>query len=47
MTKIPGIHTGCDNITTPTTNARLVLGTNGMLLIERDGVRYTLTGCRL
>ena len=47
MTKTPGIHTGCDNITTPTTNARLVLGTNGMLLIERDGVRYTLTGSRL
>ena len=47
LSKVQKNATGCDNITAPTTNARLVLGTNGMLLIERDGVRYTLTGSRL
>lgn len=47
MTKVPATPTGCDNITTPTTNARLVLGANGMIYIVRDGIRYALTGNRL
>lgn len=47
LSKVEKIPTGCDNITTPATKARLVLGINGMLYIERDGVRYTLTGNRL
>lgn len=46
LSEVQGTPTGCDNITTPTTNARLMLQ-NGMIFIERDGVRYTLTGSRL
>lgn len=46
LSEVQSTPTGCDNITTPTTNARLMLQ-NGMIFIERDGVRYTLTGCRL
>ena len=46
LSEVERTPTGCDNITTPTTNARLVLH-NGMILIERDGLRYTLTGARL
>ena len=38
--------TGCDNLVAPKTDARLVLE-KGMLYIERDGVRYSLTGSRL
>lgn len=47
LSEVEKIPTGCDNITIPATKARLVLGINGMLYIERDGVRYTLTGNRL
>lgn len=36
--------TGCDNLVVPAMDARLVLGTNGVLYILRDGQRYTLTG---
>lgn len=39
--------TGCDNLMAPNTDARLVLDQSGLLYIERDGVRYTLTGSRL
>lgn len=39
--------TGCDNLVAPNTDARLVLDQSGLLYIERDGVRYTLTGSRL
>lgn len=46
LSEVQSTPTGCDNITTPTTNARLMLQ-NGMIFIERDGVRYTLTGSRL
>lgn len=42
----PSNPTGCDNLTAPTTNARLVLAADGMLYIERDGQRYTLTGSK-
>ena len=46
LSKVQKDATGCDNITAPATNARLVLGNNGMIYILRDGVRYTLTGAR-
>lgn len=39
--------TGCDNLVAPNTDARLVLDQSGLLYIERDGVRYNLTGSRL
>lgn len=43
----PSTPTGCDNLIAPNTDARLVLDQSGLLYIERDGVRYTLTGSRL
>lgn len=43
----PSTPTGCDNLMAPNTDARLVLDQSGLLYIERDGVRYTLTGSRL
>ena len=46
LSEVQKTITGCDNITAPATNARLVLGSNGMIYILRDGVRYTLTGAR-
>ncbi len=46
LSEVNKTTTGCDNITTPATDARLVLGNNGMIYIVRDGARYTLTGAR-
>ena len=46
LSEVQKTPTGCENITTPATDARLVIGNNGMIYIMRDGVRYTLTGAR-
>lgn len=43
----PNTPTGCDNLTAPTTDAHLVLSTNGELYILRDGVKYTVLGSKL
>ena len=45
LSEVQKTPTGCEDITTPATDARLMLQ-NGMIYILRDGVRYTLTGAR-
>lgn len=39
--------TGCDDVTAPAVKARLVMGSDGVLYIERGNERYSLTGGKL